>query len=224
MMEFTEYPDADMMMLSLARVLARELREALARRDRALFAVPGGMTPGPVFDLLAAVDLEWERVGVIPGDERWVPETDPRSNAGQIHARLLRGKAASARLIPLWRPLPRPEDAVDDITRAVAPLLPIDVALLGMGADMHTASLFPGADNLAAALTPGAPPVLPIAAPGVPEPRMTLTAPVLKAAYSVHVLITGDEKRRAVEQAARLDPIRAPIAALLPQAVVHWAP
>jgi len=223
-MDFNDYPDADMMMLSLARQLSRELREALARRDRALFAVPGGMTPGPVFDLLAAVDLEWERIDVIPGDERWLPEGHPRSNAGQIRARLLRGKAAPARLIPLWRPLPRPEDALEDITAEVAPLLPIDVALVGMGADMHTASLFPGADNLAAALATDAPPVLPITAPGVPEPRVTLTAPVLKGAYSLHVLITGDEKRRALEKAMRMDPMQAPIAALLHDATVHWAP
>ncbi|MCB1396105.1 MAG: 6-phosphogluconolactonase [Rhodobacter sp.] len=223
-MDFNDYPDADMMMLSLARQLSRELREALARRDRALFAVPGGMTPGPVFDLLAAVDLEWERIDVIPGDERWLPEGHPRSNAGQIRARLLRGKAAPARLIPLWRPLPRPEDALEDITAEVAPLLPVDVALVGMGADMHTASLFPGADRLAEALAHDAPPVLPMTGPGVPEPRMTLTVPVLKGAYALHVLITGDEKRRALEKAVRMDPMQAPIAALLHDATVHWAP
>ena len=69
-MDFIDYADPDMLMLSLARELSRDLRDALGRKDRVLFAVPGGTSPGPVFDLLAASDLDWDRVDVIPGDER----------------------------------------------------------------------------------------------------------------------------------------------------------
>lgn len=223
-MEFRDYADSDMMMLSLAQRLARDLREALGRRERALFAVPGGTTPGPVFDMLSAVDLEWDRVDVIPGDERWVAEDNARSNAALIRARLIRDKARAARLIPLFRPVATPEEAIDDLTETITPLLPVDVALVGMGADMHTASLFPGAEGLARALAPDAPPVLPITAPGAPEPRVTLSARVLRGAWSVHVVITGDEKCAALERARKLDPIEAPIAALLGEAMVHWAP
>ncbi|GAB4266640.1 MAG: 6-phosphogluconolactonase [Pararhodobacter sp.] len=223
-MEFIDYPDADMMMLSLARQISRELREALARRDRALLAVPGGTTPGPVFDMLSAVDLDWDRVDVVPGDERWLPEDNPRSNAGLIRARLLRGKAAPARLIPLWRPTETPEEAASDLATALEPMLPIDVALVGMGADMHTASLFPDADRLAEALADDAPPILPITAPGAAEPRVTLSARVFREAYALHVLITGDDKRAAFERARKLDPMKAPIRALLEDATVHWAP
>ena len=223
-MEFLDYPDTDMLMLRLAQTLASDLRAALARRERVLFAVPGGTTPGPVFDLLGGLDLEWERVDIVPGDERWVPEEDPRSNAGQIRSRLIRGKARAARLIPLWRPLPAPADAVAEVSESLAGLLPVDVALVGMGGDMHTASLFPGAEALAQALTPDAPPVVAIAAPGAPEPRITLSARILRDAFALHVLITGDAKRAALEKAQGMAPIDAPIAALLPQASVHWAP
>ncbi|WP_127109677.1 6-phosphogluconolactonase [Pararhodobacter zhoushanensis] len=223
-MDFIEYSDSDMMMLSLARQLSRDLREALARRDRALFAVPGGNTPGPVFDMLAAVDLDWDRVDIVPGDERWLPEDHPRSNAGQIRARLMRGKASAARLISLWRDVPTPEEGAAEIADTLDALLPVDVALVGMGADMHTASLFPGANNLEAALAAHAPSVLPITAPGAPEPRVTLSARVLKDAFALHVLITGAEKRTALEQAQKLSPMEAPIAALLHNATVHWAP
>lgn len=223
-MEFLEYADTDMLMLSLAQRLSRDLREAMGRHERVLFAVPGGTTPGPVFDMLSAVDLEWERVDVIPGDERWVAEDNARSNAALIRARLIRDKARAARLIPLFRPVATPEEAIDDLTAEITPLLPVDVALVGMGADMHTASLFPGADGLARALAADAPPVLPITAPGAPEPRVTLSAPVLRGAWALHVVITGDEKRAALEKARKLDPMQAPISALLPEAIVHWAP
>ena len=60
-------------------------------------------------------------------------------------------------------------------------------------------------------------------AEGAPEPRVTLTAPVLRAAVRVHVMITGAEKRAAIEKAAGLPPQEAPIRAVLDQAVVHWA-
>jgi len=174
-MDFIEYSDADMMMLSLARILSRDLREALLRRDRALFAVPGGTTPGPVFDMLSAVDIDWDRVDVVPGDERWLPEDHPRSNAGQLRARLLRGKASAAHLLPLWRDLPPAEGAALSAAD-LEPLLPIDVALVGMGADMHTASMFPGAPELALALANDAPVIVPITAPDAPEPRVTMSA------------------------------------------------
>ncbi|MCL4674619.1 MAG: 6-phosphogluconolactonase [Pararhodobacter sp.] len=223
-MEFLDYTDAELMMLHVARLISRDLRDALGRRDRVLFAVPGGSTPGPVFDLLAASDLDWDRIDVIPGDERWVAPDHPRSNAAQIRSRLLRGKAAPARLIELWRPLPAPEDAMAEVNAAVTPLLPVDVAIVGMGADLHTASLFPGAEALAEALADDAPAVLAIRAPGAAEPRVTLSARVLRDAYALHVLITGDEKRAALQRATKLDPMDAPIAALLGEASVHWAP
>jgi 6-phosphogluconolactonase len=88
---------------------------------------------------------------------------------------------------------------------------------------MHTASLFPGADRLAEALAPDAPVLLPMRAEAAGEPRITLTAPVLAGAMHIHILITGAEKRAAVERAAGMDPLEAPVAAVLKNATVHWA-
>jgi len=222
-MDLQEYADQEMLCLALADRLAGDLRRALGRRERALFCVPGGTTPGPVFDILSDIDLDWDRIDVIPSDERWVPEDDPRSNAGLLRRRLLQGKAAEARLIPLYAPAETPEAVLEALTASVKALLPIDVALLGMGADMHVASLFPGGDRLHEALASDAPPLLPIRAPTVPEPRITLTLPALESAFALHILITGAEKRAAIEKAEDLDPEKAPVAALLGEAQVHWA-
>lgn len=223
MMELIEYVDADMMMLTLAGVLSRDLRAALARRDRAVFCVPGGTTPGPVFDLLAAVELDWERVDVILSDERWVPQDHPRSNAGLVRARLLQGPAAAARLVPLWRAAPDPASVLEELNKTIGALMPIDVALLGMGEDMHVASLFAGSPRLDEALSDDAPPVMAMAVPGQPEPRVTLTAPFLRNAFALHLVITGEAKRTALERAEGADPLDAPVAAFLAQATVHWA-
>jgi 6-phosphogluconolactonase len=104
----------------------------------------------------------------------------------------------------------------------VSEALPLSVALLGMGTDMHTASIFPGADRLHDALT-GDDVLYPMRAPGAPEPRITLSAKVLKDAMNCHVVITGTEKRDAVQKAAHMLPEDAPIAAILQNATVHWA-
>ena len=224
MTDFVEYADRDMLQLRLADELAGTLRRDLAIKDRVTFSVPGGTTPGPIFDILSAVDLDWDRVDVILNDERWVPEISERSNTALLRRRLLTGHAAKANLIPLRSDAKTPEDGLADLMPAVETALPIDVLLVGMGADMHTASLFPGADQLEAALASDAPKLLAMRAPGAPEPRITLSAPVLKSAVEAHVLIVGDEKRQAYERAREMgDPLRAPIRVILDQARVHWA-
>ena len=221
-MKLVTYPDRDMMMLDVANQLAAELAGALRSQDRATLSVPGGTTPGPVFDVLSGVDLGWNRVSVLLNDERWVPDSSDRSNTRLLRARLLQGPAAAATLVPLYADAPTPEDRLDELAAGILPHLPISVLLLGMGADMHTASLFPGADRLAEALAEGAPPLMALRAAGAGEPRITLTAPVLRAAMSIHILITGAEKRAAVEQAQHLDPMVAPVRTVLQHATVHW--
>ncbi|MGR3322871.1 MAG: 6-phosphogluconolactonase [Pseudooceanicola sp.] len=222
-MNFEEYPDRDMLALDLADTLASELGAALRHNDRVLFAVPGGTSPGPVFDALTAVKLDWSRVDVVLTDERWVPLGSERSNTRLVRERLLQGHAAAATLLPLVADTPTPEEALEGLEAGLAPHLPIDVLVLGMGADMHTASLFPGADRLADALAADAPLLMPMRAPGAEEPRITMTAQVLRNAVSTHIVITGAEKRAALERARGLPPLEAPVATVLSEATVHWA-
>lgn len=217
------YPDREMLAMDLANKLAGDLRTQLQHEDRVVLAVPGGTSPGPIFDDLCAADLDWSRVDVMLTDERWVPEDSPRSNTRLIRERLLVDRAAAARMLPLYAPAHEPEEVLAEIEAQISGELPLAVVLLGMGADMHTASIFPGADKLDAALASDAPILLPMRAPGAPEPRITLSARVLNDAIRKHVLIFGDEKRNALNNARGKSPKDAPINAVLSGAQVHWA-
>ncbi len=221
--KFVEYADRDMLALDLANLIAGELRTALSQSDSATLAVPGGTSPGPVFDDLCAVDLDWDRVNVLLTDERWVPEDSDRSNTRLLRERLLTDKAAAANLLPLYAPYDTPEEGLGELAKGIEAQLPLSVVLLGMGADMHTASIFPEADKLDDALVPNAPVLLPMRAPGAPEPRITLSAEALDGAMSKHILIFGAEKRAALENAKGKAPKDAPINAVLNGATVHWA-
>ncbi|RDC73449.1 6-phosphogluconolactonase [Rhodovulum sp. 12E13] len=223
-MSLIEYPDSDLMMMDLADRLSSELKSALMTHDHVTFAVPGGTTPGPLFDTLSSLRLDWDRVTVMPTDERWVGPAHERSNARLIRERLLTGPAAAARFRPLYVDGVTPEQALAGLNAAVAPMMPINVLLLGMGADMHTASLFPGAPGLDAALDATAPPLAVTRPAGQPEARVTLTAPALWGALSTHVVVTGDDKRAALERASKLPVQEAPVHAVLTNATVHWAP
>ncbi|WP_376873969.1 6-phosphogluconolactonase [Albirhodobacter sp. R86504] len=222
-MNFEIYQDREALMMRLADQIASQLGQALRARGKAVLSVPGGTTPGPVFDLLSEVDLDWGSVYVMLNDERWVDESSERSNTALLRRRLLRGKARAAHLVPLYAPADQPEDQLEALSKGIEPHLPIDVLLLGMGADMHTASLFPEADQLAQALADDAPVLMALRSEAAGEPRITLTARVLKDAMNTHVLIIGQQKRDALERAKTLTPMEAPVACILPHATVHWA-
>lgn len=226
------YPDRETLAWSLAELVADQLRAAhTSRHDqgrhRATLAVPGGTTPAPFLSALSEADLPWSEVDVMLTDERLVPEASERSNTRLVRETLIRNAAAEANLVHFHAAGSRIELLLDAIRERVAAVLPIDVLVLGMGADMHTASLFPGAPELPAALASGAPDLMRIEPPGQPEARLTLTAPILRAAGVIHILITGAEKAAALERAlidgpAEEAPVRCVLTAACP-VTVHYA-
>lgn len=223
-MKFNEYADRDMLAIEVANRMAGDLKTHLLHNDTVSLAVAGGTTPAPVFDDLCAADIDWSRVQVMATDERWVPEDSPRSNAAMIRARLLQDRAAAAQFMPFYIAGQAPDAALDQLEQKLADKLPLSVLLLGMGDDMHTASLFPGTAGLEAALAADAPPFAVMRPDSQPEARISLTAPVLDAAIAKHLVIFGDAKRAALERAMTLPPEEAPIQAVLSEASVHWAP
>lgn len=222
-MKRSDYANRDDLMQGLARVLEQDLADALEQQAQVCLAVPGGTTPGPLFDILSQAALDWARVHVILTDERWVPQNDPQSNAALIQARLLTGPAAAATFTPYYTDATDIDAAAAALSDGLNKHLPIDVLLLGMGADMHTASLFPDADGLEAAMAPDAPMFLPVRAAGQSAVRFSLAAPALRSARRTHLLITGDEKRVALSRAATLPPLEAPVGVILDNATVHWS-
>ena len=221
-MTLIEYTDREMMAIDLAYLLAEELETCLLHHDFASFAVPGGSTPGPIFDALCAADLDWSRVYLMPTDERWVPDGHVRSNVRLINERLRVNRAADAHLVSFHGNGALTPAHIDKLNDAIIDNMPLSVLLLGMGTDMHCASLFPGSPELEAALAVDAPAVLAQTPPTQEEHRITLSAPILNGALSKHIVMTGDDKRTALERAVTLPPEEAPINAVLNGASVHW--
>ena len=223
MTDFLEYNDREELVSSVAKILAYDLIASIKDRENVMFSVPGGSTPGPIFDKLCEFDLDWRRVSIILNDERWVPESNERSNTKLLRERLLIKKATLATYISMYSDTITPELGIPKLKKRIDPNLPISVLLFGMGADMHTASLFPGGDKLEEALSDNAPTFLPMRAAGAMEARMTLTAQVLNSSRFKHLVIFGEEKRKAFEKAINLPNSIAPVSAILPGASVHWA-
>ena len=221
-MSFQEYSDRKMLIIEVAQKILDDLKVALLTQENVSFVVPGGTTPGPIFDILCAADIEWNRVHVMLSDERWVPDDNDRSNAKLLRDRLLVNRAAAAKFTPFYVPDVEVAVACKDVSETLASEWPVSVLVLGMGADMHTASMFPQANGLGAALSANADALLPIQAEGQ-EQRVTLSAPVLNRAISKHIVIFGDDKRAALDVAKGSLPEVAPVAAVLDGATIHWA-
>ncbi|MFT4743948.1 MAG: 6-phosphogluconolactonase [Yoonia sp.] len=225
---WTNYSDPKIQARSLAAIVAGQLATALSKKGRATLAVPGGTTPAAFLRALSKADLDWLNISVLLTDERFVPETSPRSNTALLRSTLFQGKAAAAQFVPLYQQADQPEDVLNLLSDAVRAVLPLDVCVVGMGSDMHTASLFPGADHLTQALDPTQDTVLlPMRAPSAPEPRMTLTARVLQAATNLHLLIIGPEKLAALKSAEQPGPAsKAPVRVILnapTNVTIHYA-
>ncbi|MEO8366179.1 MAG: 6-phosphogluconolactonase [Pseudoxanthomonas sp.] len=201
--QLQSFPDPAALAASLAETIANDLRTALAARGHASLALSGGNTPKRFLQALSQESLSWRNVVVTLVDERWVPESNERSNARLLRENLLCGAAAGARFLPLYRDTPGPEQALAEIERDLARLpLPFDALVLGMGNDGHTASFFPGGDRLAEALDPATTArVLPMRAPDAGEPRITLTLRTILAARHLYLHIEGAAKLRVLEDA-----------------------
>ncbi len=211
----------------LAITVANALRDAVDTRGSAVLVVSGGRSPVAFFERLSAEDLDWSKVTVSLADERFVPVSHTDSNEGLVRRHLLRGAAADARLLGLYRSAPSLDEAARLADAALAELGAIDVLVLGMGEDGHTASLFPGSPNLEQALRSDCPQrCLPMLAPSVPRQRLTLTLPLLHSAHLTLLAVQGQAKLATLADALAGDDVAAmPIRAFLRRPLeIHWCP
>lgn len=214
----------------LADDVAKRLRDGIGANGRASIAVSGGSTPKVFFQKLSQQEIDWEKVTVIMVDERYVHPGDDRSNEKLIRENLLQGDAAKASLVSFWQEgqdISQAEVSLDSVLKAYPH---IDITVLGMGLDGHTASFFPGGNNLeAATMMSCESAIIQMEAEGAGEPRLTLTLPVIVNSSYLVLHIEGDGKRSVLDEALNTEladapPIRTVIEALNGSINLYWAP
>lgn len=204
------------------------LTAAVAARGAGFLAVSGGSTPKLFFQALSKSALDWDKITVTLIDERFVAPSSPRSNQGLVESNLLQNAARRAKFVPLYNGADDPEEGARLAGEALAKApWPLDVAVLGMGNDGHTASIFPDAPNLAALVDPkGQRKVASVHAESAGEPRLTLTLPAIVSAGALVLHIEGPAKKEALDAALeKSGEPRKPIATVIgsaPKVEVFW--
>jgi 6-phosphogluconolactonase len=198
--------DAHALAIEAAQVLTLVASAAVAGRGRFVLALSGGSTPAPLYRFLASSAADaafpWDRTHLIWGDERCVPAGDPQSNYGSAASTGLLGRPCSA-VHRMLGELP-PEEGAAAYEAELRGLWPggagtwprVDAVLLGLGADGHTASLFPGSPALAEAAR-----WVVATEPHAGQRRLTLTLPVLRRARLLVFLVAGREKAAVAARA-----------------------
>jgi 6-phosphogluconolactonase len=230
--EWWEYDSVDELADAVAGDVGFIVESAVDARDASLIAIPGGRTGPAIYRRIAQQKLPWKKVTIIPTDDRLVAVDSEQSNVREIARAFL---PLGARVVPLT------SEAADDYrlagNAADARLQdlpwPPDLVWLGMGADGHTASIFPGADLQAALDAPKARRaigVLPEPLPAeAPVARVTLTRAAILSGRTIVLTITGRQKRELLDQAiADGQSSKRPIGRVLAEVVqpidIHWCP
>lgn len=229
--EWWDYDSAEEMADAVAGDAAFIIESAIDARGAAVIALPGGKTPLAIYDRLAKAKLDWKRVTILPTDDRLVPMGDALSNITAIAKVFL---PRGVRLLPItseaatdYKAAGRAADArLQDVH------WPLDLCVLGVGADGHTASIFPGPDFDEAVNGPKerrAIGVMPGALPAeAPVPRVTLTRQAIIASRALMLAVTGQAKRDVIERAIQDGPMSPyPIGRVLADIElpidIHWS-
>lgn len=212
------------------------LSESLSKHGSATLFVSGGTTPAPLYEALSKMDLAWKKVKVALVDERWVDQQNSASNEALIRKSLLVNNAKVATFVGMKTAANTAAKGLAETEANYQALpKPFTFAIVGMGNDGHTASLFPHADGLAAALKSETQQLTasikakPSPVTGTNTERMTMTVAGLLQCDRIIVLITGEDKLAVFDQAMRPGAVEEmPIRALLNQEKVpvelYWAP
>lgn len=217
--------DADQQAEVVARYILAQLRDAIDQRGQASLALSGGRGPERFLRRLDQAEIDWDKVTITQVDERWVPPEHEQSNAGLIQ-RCMPQALAQATWLPMYQGKSLQADA-HYCHSMLAPLQLLDVVVLGMGPDGHTASLFPHMPNLAEHLSEQTQDLC-IAVPEEGErlARLSMTAAVINRARCKLLVLNGEDKQAQLATALDTgDALKLPIAAFLtPPMAIFYSP
>lgn len=227
--EWWDYEDIDELAEAVAGDVGFIIESALDARGQALIALPGGKTPAPIFEKLAAMPIKWKHVTIIPTDDRLVAVDNPLSNAAMLAKAFM---PKGARVLPIASENKDHKAAGNAADARLQDLhWPPDLVWLGVGGDGHTASIFAGPDLDDALNAPKArravgvlPDPLP---PEAPVARVTLTCNSILSARTLMIVLTGDDKKVMLERAIKDGPLSSlPVGRVLADAEqpidIHW--
>ncbi len=225
--DFAQRADLDN---ALANNVAELLSKALSHKGKASLAVSGGSTPKGFFSALSKKDLDWNNVTITLADERWVEFESDASNTRLVHENLLKNNASAATFFHLKKDSEFNSEILVQLNiDAKKQLLPLDVLILGMGEDGHTASLFPCSEQISTALSlDNSDALMKVVPQTAPHDRITFTYAHLVQSKNVILHVCGEGKKVVLEKALtdnnqREMPIRAFLQNPEINTQVYWA-
>jgi len=220
--------NSELLASDLCQSISKILTETIRKRGRASMAVSGGNTPISLFKNLSLISIDWTKVDLTLVDDRWVDSNNTNSNELLVRTHLIKNKAVKVNFIPLKNDS---ETAVEgqkiseEILKNIT--LPFDIVVLGMGADGHTASLFPCSEELYDAMDLNNPNILISISPKTASfDRLSLTARVIIDSKNIFLHLNGSSKLQTLESAMEYkDSNKMPIYAFLEKGLsIYWSP
>jgi 6-phosphogluconolactonase len=230
MFHLNDFNSRELLDEALAENVSQILQSAIALKGSASIAVSGGSTPKGFFNVLSNKAIDWKKVTITLADERWVDINSDASNTRLVHENLLQNKASAAKFFHLKQGEKLCEETLADLNLAADnALLPLDVLILGMGEDGHTASLFPCSDqiNLGLDIT-NKNSLMKVEPKTAPHQRITFSFAALKQSKNTFLHVCGTSKKQVLDKAlSTSDIFEMPIRAFLQgegiDTQVYWA-
>lgn len=228
-MELKQFENTSALDNSLSAEVSERLRDAIEKYGKASLVLSGGRTPMGFFHQLSQQVLDWQKVTVTLADERWVDNNHPDSNEKLVRENLLINEAHCAQFLSLKNVAETAAEGEAVLEAELSQYGQFTVVILGMGDDGHTASLFPAATALASGLDLNSGrSCIAVTPKAAPHERISMTLPRLLNTGRLIIHISGENKRKVLEQAqAGTNIEELPIRAILQQSQVpvtlYWA-
>jgi len=229
MYQINEFEERQLLDEALADKVAALLTAALESKGKASIAVSGGSTPKGFFQALSKKKLAWQAITITLADERWVDIDSSDSNTKLVHEYLMQNEALKAKFFYLKQGEILSDETLADLNLAAnQQLLPLDVLILGMGEDGHTASLFPCSDEITQCLAKDSQALLKVTPKTAPHQRISFSFAALAQSKNTFLHISGISKKQVLAKAiagqvCKEMPIRAFLQAPNINTQVYWA-